>query len=289
MKPINLVTLCDEKYLVGLLTLLYSVRKHNHFDMVLYVIDIGLTDQSKKLLVEYCLMLDISDVQFIQVDKEDYASRIYYLDPAYDIEQVNQRCRPEVFAKFEMFKLLVDNILYLDCDLLCIGSLNELVLSKEEINVTYVEDQRDFVMVMDETTPKYHFNSGMMFFNGGIINKDTTDQLKEDMSKFRPPTGDEQIFNFTFKDKRINYLSGTQFNYPFPYNTKNPIKASSFKELFTEQNVRMLHFGPWFDRPKPWNLSSNSTYKHYCYAMWNRYFSEMNRLYFGNSINLPLS
>ena len=130
----------------------------------------------------------------------------------------------------------LDRALYVDCDTLCLGSIEELYSSDFENNyligcrgIPYSDIQASMLDLL------YYINSGILMFNIPLMNKENyfeqiINNWRGAIGKQEPFSGDETIINWCFHDKIK--LVNEKWNYC--YNRKYGNRAVS--------SPRILHF-----------------------------------------------
>jgi lipopolysaccharide biosynthesis glycosyltransferase len=196
----------NDKFIDGALTLIFSIKKHNSFDFKLYVVDIDISKTNKLLLKRLH-----SDIEFVSIpDKELYLSKIVLSTPQ---DNSNDLCIRDGFYRFELFKLPIEKIVYLDCDMLCLGNIEELFNLKEQFSACYIETPHQIQGKLQDIKSLFHFNTGMMVIGEKYLgNTNYYNELVSLISNFVPPN-DETILNYFFSCKNdINYIN-------YKYNT----------------------------------------------------------------------
>lgn len=136
---------------------------------------------------------------------------------------------PKVFPE-------LDRALYVDCDTLCLGSIEELYSSDFENNyligcrgIPYSDIQASMLDL------PYYVNSGVLMFNIPLMNKENyfeqiMDNWRGAIGKQKPFSGDETIINWCFHNK-IKLVS-EKWNYCYNRNYGNR----------AIDNPKILHF-----------------------------------------------
>ena len=132
----------------------------------------------------------------------------------------------------------LDRALYVDCDTLCLGSIEELYSSDFENNyligcrgIFYSDIQASQLGI------PYYINSGMLMFNIPLMNKENyfqqiCDNWRGAIGKQKPFSGDETIINWVFHNK----IKLVNEKYNYCYNRPYGDRAVS------EQDVKIIHF-----------------------------------------------
>lgn len=259
---INIGISLNDNFINGALTLIYSIKKHNKFDFKLYVVDINLSHKNKLML-----KLLHENIEFVEImDKNLYDSSIT-LSPFENDE--NELCIPEGFYRFELFKLPIKQLIYFDCDMLCLGSLKELTELQDNFSACYIESPHQIIGKLQDIKSLYHFNSGMMVVGEKYLGSiEHCKELIRLISKFVPPN-DEKILNYFFSCKNdVNYVD-------YKYNT--PIGFFDiFDDFASEVSIRnnfitVLHYGPSHTFLKPWDVSDPTRFE---YKLWLEYYKD---------------
>lgn len=130
----------------------------------------------------------------------------------------------------------LDRALYVDCDTLCLGNINELYNSDFENN--YLMACRGFNY--SDTQAKelglpYYVISGMLMFNIPLMNKENyfeqiLDNWKGSLGKQKPFSADETIINWCFHNKIKLVNEKWNYCYDRPYGNR------------AVKNPKILHF-----------------------------------------------
>ena len=171
------------------------------------------------------------------------------------------------FHIFDSFFKKWENVLYLDCDIMCFENIDDVFESDDLINgdkepwsilghsecMSFTQDNPLFQKLIDvHEIDKYTmYNAGSLFFKTSIIDDNTVDDLfslKNEFQKINIHTNksgsDQPIINIKFKDIIKQYPT----NFISYVGSNNPTKAYHF-----------LHFGaPWLNNTKS---CFNMTYK----------------------------
>lgn len=250
----NIVLICDKNYLVPTRALINSIAQNmqEEEEIFIYVIGVGLT------------LTDFDSIMRLQNDRilikpiipEDYFEQIkishWYVSKA-------------ALYKFMIPELInVDKILYLDSDMLVLGSLKSLYETDlKDMYAAVVPDmvaEVEYQFQLKHKIPHY-FNSGMMLLNlkelreQGMPQKFISIRRNDKSNLFM----DQDTFNKAFNSKVIyvspkyNYMFGNREHFQY-----RPEDIASFYNLGIEEMERIiehpviLHFT---DRKKPWKCN----------------------------------
>ena len=159
-------------------------------------------------------LLDKSKASFL---KHNPSARFYEITEDKDnlLKDFTQElCGFRHVSKACFYRLLIpkifsnlDRVLYVDCDTLCLGSIDELYNSDFEGNylmacrgIKYSDAQASQLGI------PYYINSGVLMFNIPLMNKENyfqqiKDKWKDSLGKQVPYSADETIINWCFHDK----------------------------------------------------------------------------------------
>jgi lipopolysaccharide biosynthesis glycosyltransferase len=160
--------------------------------------------------------------------KFDVDTQIHIIDPAIFQEFAHYTqssyYSPSIFTRLlipSVLQGMTEKVLYLDADILCVGSIDEMIRMdiSDTIAVVVPDAEATTVRRCAELRLKHprYFNSGVMFMNIDLwmkneITQSTIDAILKDGAKFRFP--DQDALNVVldgrakFIDKKWNYLYG---------------------------------------------------------------------------------
>ena len=233
---LNIAFAIDENYIIPSGVLLFSILKNNSNLNIHFHIFTTCDDMDK-----FCNFKKFNADITIYVLNENYFSSL----------QTPGHFSPAIYYRVAIPYVLegkVDNILYIDADVLCVSSLQELTLI--DISDYYIAAVEDLGMSKNDVRNlgmlgKY-FNSGVMIIN--VEKWNVNDIFNKFMSLvnervFAYP--DQDALNILF-DENILYISN---------------KYNHFTEIESEEAV-LVHYVGWL---KPWSMAAdnNETYLHY--------------------------
>lgn len=248
IKPSVHIAFCvDNHYFRSMGATITSVIAHNpgiHF--VFHVFAFAVSDDHRRRLSRLESMFDVS-------------LRIHIIDPAL-FEQFAHYTRSSYYSPSIFTRLLIptvlqgtaDRVLYLDADILCVGSIDELIgMDIGDTIAAVVPDAEATTarrtVALGLNSLKY-FNSGVMLMNVGRwmanrISEKTMEVILKDGEKYRFP--DQDALNVVldgramFIDKKWNYL----------YGLVGDLEADR-RELNVVGEAVFIHFA---GAVKPWN------------------------------------
>lgn len=248
-----IATICNKDYLIGLETLLYSIRKHNP---TLNPLIIVYSDDLEEIDLEGCRRF-FSCMIFRPMYHYDKIDEI--------LDEVNRPNFKPLFRKFDCFNLDgADHIVFLDSDLLCIG------------DISYLFDQvPQFRAVKDLGMNNGHFNTGVMSFNTRILPDYFYDKLINEAPKLIRNCPIKPIFNDYPTDQEIINLLVPSELVKFISNDYNTLKFHVKHAGTAIRNCRLIHYvitKPWKIKP----LNSHNFYDDAPYAesLWQQYYNE---------------
>jgi len=237
---INLLCCIEEKFVVPMLNLMYSVRHFSSKKIKLFVLTSGLSNKSEKLIKEKLEYLDI-DLWMKKVDLSKY-------------EKYLNGWSVEVYMKLFAFDVLpkdVDKVLYLDADTLAVKDIANVYSFDVEDSLIAVSldggmaSTEVFEIRRNLNIKHDYFNSGTILMNlkkqREVWTVEAMDYLIKN-SKFKYPTQD--YLNIICEEKDIKFL-------PYGYNFQSWWEIKDARDLEV-LNVNLIHFinphKPWVDR-----------------------------------------
>jgi lipopolysaccharide biosynthesis glycosyltransferase len=248
MKPSFHIAFCvDNHYFRSMGATITSVIANNpgvHF--VFHVFAFAVSDDHRRRLTQLA-------------SKFDVGTQIHIIDPAVfrEFAQFTQSSyySPAIFTRLLIPTVLqgtTDRVLYLDADILCMGSIDELIRMDISDTIAVVVPDAEATtarrtIALGLKTPKY-FNSGVMFMNvdrwmANKISESTVEAILKDGEDYRFP--DQDALNVVldgrakFIDKKWNYLYGLIGDLDADRRKLNIVGAAVF-----------IHFA---GAVKPWN------------------------------------
>lgn len=173
-------------------------------------------------------------IYFITEDKENDLKE--FTDDLIGYKHITKAC----FYRFLIPKLFpnLERALYLDCDTICKGSLDELYNGDFENNYLIATRGHSYSDIQaKELSIPFYINSGVMLMNIPLMNKENyfeqiKDHWRECLGKPRVFSADETIINYVFQGK-IKKVS-EKFNYCYNRNYGN--------RQIKPQDVKIWHF-----------------------------------------------
>jgi UDP-glucose/galactose:(glucosyl)LPS alpha-1,2-glucosyl/galactosyltransferase/UDP-glucose:(galactosyl)LPS alpha-1,2-glucosyltransferase/(galactosyl)LPS 1,2-glucosyltransferase len=173
------------------------------------------------------------------------------------------------FVAFEYLSSEIDTLLYIDADVICKGSLNDLLHVKFNQHVAAVIQDVDDSPARRPGTSQYHekyFNSGVIYANlhewktQQFINKAFALLLENKETLSFP---DQDVLNIIFRDKVI-FLPRI---YNAIYGIKQELKSKNteaYKKYITSETILIHYVGV----TKPWNSWANYPSAQYFTSVW---------------------
>jgi len=219
-----LVTLMDERFFIGYEGFIKSFLYYNEwFNLPFIVLDLGISEETKdKMRALY------DKVEFREVDKDKYRG-VDFSKAASSLQ--NTFYTLDVFNQVDL-----DRIVFLDMDIVVLGSLKPLFDCEYDIAACHGYDSKHDKMRAD-------INSGVFVLNKKYINNRTYEGILQVIKKgYSMP--DQKAINIYFKGK-IHILDKR-------YNVeKRMLTTMKFKNILKE--AKIIHFvasKPW-DNDKP--------------------------------------
>jgi len=166
----------------------------------------------------------------------------------------------KTFYKLELFKLKYDRVIFIDCDIICKGSLNYLF--SDELNDFDICASKDEgikeVVIYKDNHPR--INSGVLVVNKSMLkNKNFNLAIKIADAGLSYDGGDQGVINEMIYQENYRYKI-----LPMEYNTLGRVyenKAETWEKI--KHNVKLLHYCGY---DKPW-LNAGKEYKD-IYYLW---------------------
>lgn len=211
---------------------------------------------------------------------EKYKQRInFYSAPEIDneiVESIDVSWGRGTLYRLFLYKLInLDNIIYLDCDIICELDIHEL--SIHDLGALPLAAVHDYGQEARNSTylksigvdPAKYFNAGVLLLNlkwfrehGDEVLQIMTQQLSGKAGKLW--YADQDVLNifFTQKEGYILYLD-EKFNYTIDYNGRS-------MQEFCDYNNKILHM---IGSQKPWEYFNNASllyWKYYSKTPWGK-------------------
>lgn len=236
---LNIAFAIDENYIIPSGVLLFSILKNNsnlniHFHIFTTCDDMG----------KFCNFKKFNADITIYVLNENYFSSL----------QTPGHFSPAIYYRVAIPYVLegkVDNILYIDADVLCVSSLQELTLI--DISDYYIAAVEDLGMSKNDVR-----NLGMLgkYFNSGVMIINVEKWIVSDIFNKFMSLVNERVFAYPDQDA-LNILFDENILY-----ISN--KYNHFTEVESEEAV-LVHYVGWL---KPWSMAADNN------EMYLRYYSE---------------
>ena len=268
----------DDKFAEILGVSLVSLYKNSKEmdDIVVYILDSGITDDNKHKLISICKSYNRSDLIFI---KAKNISEKLSMDVVVDRGSLSQYAR--LFVSSDLPANL-DRVLYLDCDIVTVKSIRELWnldLHGKTIGALMDAFSRHYRMNIDLEPNDIMFNSGVMLID---LEKWKEQDVEEKLLKFiaanngKIQQGDQGALNHVLSHN--TYCFEPRFNsvsifYDFSYSEmmiyRKPAEGFYGEDKIKEavENPSIIHFTTSFLSKRPWVVGCQHRYV----DMWLEY------------------
>lgn len=159
-----LCSVCNDKYILGMEILLYSLKKHNTIDFDIKIYNrCDLSDNNKKILKKiynHIIFEDINDPFYIN-NMPHYMSLLAFKEYNYD------------------------RVIYIDCDILCIGNIEKIFNLKEnfsicyDTNIPYPKKNKYNIYLINGIKNITELNTGVFIVNKKLLNEIFYEKIKE--------------------------------------------------------------------------------------------------------------
>lgn len=277
----NVLFASDDNYAPYLGVAIYSLLENNSDDftqIIIYVIDDGISNENKSKLLDIC---DSFDSKIVFLKNKNIEKVIG--DKVYSITTKNDNVSWTTYSRLFTSSLLpdVDKVLYLDCDCVITGSFKELWdldldnyycgAVKDPLNFNFVKERIGLDNIND------YINAGVLLIN---LKKWREDRLEEKFINFlKEHNGifiyhDQGVLNGVLKGK-ILYLH-PKYNFLGPLHGisyEKAMKLSGCPKYYSKETINeaknnpvFLHFSGRSEIMKPWENKKhiyNQKYKEY--------------------------
>lgn len=225
-------------------------------------------NQNIESLNIYCAAMNVSEknILLLQENSQKYNRKLIFLNTENAIEQIKAFSVKEwngslaTWLKIFVIRDLIgkiDSLLYIDCDTLVLGSLEQLCnFDFEEHAMAAIVDAIGFEHLnrLGIVENKYYFNAGVMFFHLKYFNEHNGfyERMLEHLRKniHRYPVNDQDLLNDYFK-QNIKKMS-PEYNFQgihYIYNDKAYFSNYGKYDYYTideirqaRENVKIVHF-----------------------------------------------
>lgn len=159
---INICFASNNKYVdflsVSMISILYNTKKFINF----YILDSGISNIKKDLLLSSLDIFNNFSIEFIKVDLNLFKNFYTCL-----------HFTPDIYSRYliPQIKPNIDKIIYLDCDIIVLDDINKLFL--EELNgfaLGAVQEYRDDALLNKiKINLKIESNDNFKYFNSGVL------------------------------------------------------------------------------------------------------------------------
>lgn len=251
----NILLTLNSAFVRPALVLMESLYvNHSHTQLEFYVVHSDLTEDDRRLLSDYCVGRQLQ----LHMIKQDGAAFAGLRTSAPFPAEVYFRMLAHIYTPES-----VDRVLYLDADVLCNGSLQELYHMDFEGNYLiacssdpeYTQDREAFLRNWDASKAargKY-FNSGVLLINCRLL-REKGIGLQDYLEAAGKTDGsylfDQGLLNLVFSQKTL-LLPSEQYNYRYgSYFFRNRGKT----EQIPPCGAKLIHFAGEVCPYKPWDL-----------------------------------
>ncbi|MBP3274078.1 MAG: glycosyltransferase family 8 protein, partial [Butyrivibrio sp.] len=273
----NIAYASDDNFVDVMLVSIMSFNDHNS-NATIYILDCGIEEHDKQKILELCS--DKNTVLFVD------AKEMLKLLP-YDLNL--DRGSVAAYARLFIGSMLPDTVskvLYLDCDTLVLGALDELF--NTEMDQYVIGGVRDAFSVLNKKV--FGIQRGKLLINSGV--------LLIDLQKWRLEKKEELINQLICSNKKIYQgdqgvinmvFHGNVYELPLKYDVMTYLFDFSYEEMmlyrkpdnyFTKKEVRqavdspvIVHFSSSFCSYRPWEKVGNLDHPYY--FKWNAYFQQI--------------
>ncbi|WP_347474012.1 glycosyltransferase [Acinetobacter thermotolerans] len=245
---INIAFAIDRNYLRPCGVTLFSITEHN-----------------KDLNIDFYIFTTFFDpfgYEEILKNNSNIRIHVYILNTqAYDNLQTNGHFTTAIYYRLSIANILQDKlneILYLDADILCTSSIKEIKNLKFDNEVIAAVEEKwlskDHLKSIDLPQSYQYFNSGVMLINIPLWNKiNVIDQFNQHITKRSYKFPDQDVLNIILFNK-VKYIH-EKFNFFTQAPDVNPI------------------FTHYLSSPKPWSIAATNNANYLIYykkSPWGR-------------------
>ena len=244
-QALNLLISIDDNYIIHAKDLIYSIMINNNVYLKIFLIyGDNLSNKSIEELSNYLESNKYGELRPIYFKNQD-ALPIY-------IDYISITTYFRLFAPF-MLKDDIDRILYLDCDIICNGSIvdfyntdfegNTIIGCKNILSEKYIEWEPKINIRIGLPADYQYINAGVLLINiPNFVNSVTAEGIIEFIKENAEFLGyqDQDVINKLFCDKIK--LADKIYNFQI-----NPIDDDS-----EYSNARLVHYS---EKLKPWDVN----------------------------------
>jgi lipopolysaccharide biosynthesis glycosyltransferase len=148
----------------------------------------------------------------------------------------------------EIVGTITEKVLYLDCDTLCVGKLDELF--HKNINA-YIAAVVPDIDNMQKTQGKFYnieygkyFNAGVIYFNTTLWNKNQLTKKTFDL------INNGEVYTFADQDVLNIVMKNKTLMLPTDYNRLTALSVGGNEDTLVEEHTRIIHY---ITKNKPWH------------------------------------
>lgn len=274
----DIVFICDDNYVMPTEVMIKSIcyNWYGTEKLSIHICSWQLSDKNIELLNRISDNKAVINIHI--ADTQKYEKKMALINQ-------NSHVTSTALLKFELANILekVDQVLYLDSDMICKKDITPLLKIRLEENYIaasfdywkYIGKQYEFQM---NNSTEFYFNSGVMLLNLNLFrNEKVVDKLWEcKLRQFNPDTKgkfglmDQDTFNEVCKDHiyplPIKYNCNCYFTHDTDIEHINMIYGTEYRSLHEmEDDAIIIHFVGKED--KPWKYKNVA-----CQNYWDKYY-----------------
>lgn len=270
----------DNKFVLPLINALSSILRYSNKDDFyhFYILDKNISSKNKSRINKLKKIKDF-DIEYIKVDDS------LFLDCP-----LTKECKHislQTYYRYIIPKLKPElkKVLYLDCDILVVGSLRELWEQDLEDFYCAAVEEMYYGTLHDATrlNLKAYFNAGVLLINNSKwVKENVSEKLFNSTRELYINNNliwqDQDVLNYVFKDN-IKWLP-PKFNYQQNCHKKYTYTQYSEDDIINaETNTIIIHYNTG---TKPWTKGYKCNFKKYEYyqeMLRNKFYFEILKLY----------
>jgi len=263
---IPIVFCSDNNYVPYMATAIQTVFENSsdNYTYQIFVLHKDITSESEFLLKEIVKSKDNFNIELVDVGESFLNYNLYV--HGISVEAYYRLIIPYYFQKFE-------KVLYLDCDLLCLGDVSELynfdvsgkmvgcIQGIAEIGWYNSSNNHYWDNLLKLKNPENYFNSGVLLFNTKKFSEEISfEELLKLAEKENWICYDQDVLNIVCEGKATFFPYYWNFiKYPTIDYVSNELKDKYYS---AEKTPKIVHFASGY---KPWG---NERYVPYALEFW---------------------
>lgn len=239
-------TCLNDSFVDYYIVLFKSIKEHNSWFNFKWIIYYNHKYSPLSIKSQSILVSINKNIEFKIIDEKPYGNLF---------ERVPLNLRPSLF-KLEIFRLgnLFKKIIYLDADMLCLGSIKELFENDNYLAGCLAgKNYNHKILNHSKFKRKAILNAGVLVLNNKSSNENIFNKLLKTKGYFK--NADQDIINIHF-----NFIFKYIFNHKFNYH------AFFFQNYIKNDDIRFLHYAG----PKP-RENIDLDYSSYWINYYNKY------------------